>query len=31
MVKLPALLLLLSTLSAAADYKAGVSRIIITP
>jgi neutral ceramidase len=31
MCKPPILLLILSTLSAAADYKAGVARIIITP
>jgi neutral ceramidase len=31
MVKLPILLLIFSTWSAAADYKAGVARVIITP
>jgi hypothetical protein len=31
MIKLPASLLVLTALSAAADYKAGVSRVIITP
>ena len=31
MSKLPTLILILSALSAAADYKAGVARVLITP